>query len=156
MRKVLLATLGLVLVGAQAIWAETTTLRGIIAEMRMSSDAVHVQILGHTLSQLEPKTAEDVGSLVSAMGAPAIAPYAQIAMASTTDIALGPVVALNMHSCSIKLRFDVLAANDAEIHKRVAKVIGIIFRETDLKLEVSRSSVEAHQDRLDAGELAAA
>jgi prephenate dehydratase len=76
--------------------------------------------------------------------------------AHAADIALGPVIALNTHSCSIKLRFDVLAANDAEIHKRVAKVIGIILRETDLELEVSRSSVEAHQEDSNAGELAAA
>jgi hypothetical protein len=74
------------------------------------------------------------------------------------DIALGPVISLNMHSCSIKLRFDVLAANDAEIHKRIGKVIAIILRETDLELEVSRSSVEAHQEDEDSpkGELAAA
>lgn len=76
--------------------------------------------------------------------------------AHAADIALGPVIALNMNSCSIKLRFDVLAANDAEIHKRIAKVIGIILRETDLELEVSRSSVEAHQEDSTAGEFAAA
>ncbi len=78
--------------------------------------------------------------------------------AHAADIALGPVISLNMHSCSIKLRFDVLAANDAEIHKRVGKVIAIILRETDLELEVSRSSVEAHQeaDETPTGKLAAA
>jgi prephenate dehydratase len=74
------------------------------------------------------------------------------------DIALGPVIALNMHSCSIKLRFDVLAANDAEIHKRIGKVIAIILRETDLELEVSQSSVKTHRetDETPAGKLAAA
>jgi prephenate dehydratase len=76
--------------------------------------------------------------------------------AHAADIALGPVIALNLNSCSIKLRFDVLAANDAEIHKRIAKVIGIVLRETDLELEVSRSSVEAHQEDSTAGEFAAA
>ncbi|HEV7483587.1 MAG TPA: hypothetical protein VGO13_10865 [Solirubrobacterales bacterium] len=78
--------------------------------------------------------------------------------AHAADIALGPVISLNMHSCSIKLRFDVLAANDADIHKRVGKVIAIILRETDLELEVSRSSVEAHReaDETSTGKLAAA
>jgi hypothetical protein len=75
--------------------------------------------------------------------------------AHAADIALGPVLALNLHSCSIKLRFDVVAANDADIHKQIGKVIAIIFRETDLQLEVSRSSVESHQDA-ETGELAAA
>jgi len=69
-----------------------------------------------------------------------------------SDIALGPVVALNVHSCSIKLRFDVLAANDAEIHKRVGKVIATILLETDLELEMSRSSVEAHHDAEEASD----
>ncbi len=75
-----------------------------------------------------------------------------------SDIALGPALALNTGTCSIKLRFDVLAKNDAEIHKQVGKVIAIILRETDLELQVSRSSVEAHQDVEEAqtGEFAAA
>lgn len=73
------------------------------------------------------------------------------------DIALGPVIPLNPHTCSIKLRFDVVAANDAEIHKQIGKVIATIFRETDLELEVSRSSVEAHDDAdAPSGEFAAA
>jgi hypothetical protein len=62
------------------------------------------------------------------------------------DIALGPAIALNLHSCSIKLRFDVLAKSDAEIYKQVAKIIAIILRETDLELQVSRSSIEAQQE----------
>jgi len=62
------------------------------------------------------------------------------------DIALGPAIALNPATCSIKLRFDVLAKNDAEIHGRVGKVIAIIEEKTDLEIVVSRSSVEAHGD----------
>lgn len=74
------------------------------------------------------------------------------------DIALGPAVALTPSTCSIKLRFDVLAKNDAEIHQRVGKVIAIIERQTDLKIIVSRSSVEAHHepDDMQTGEFAAA
>jgi hypothetical protein len=40
-----------------------------------------------------------------------------------------PVVAVNMHTCSIKLRFQVIARTDAEIHKRLAKIIAVIERE---------------------------
>ena len=74
------------------------------------------------------------------------------------DIALGPAVALNPATCSIKLRFDVLAKNDAEIHGRVGKVIATIEEKTDLEIVVSRSSVEAHcePEGPQAGEFAAA
>ena len=73
-----------------------------------------------------------------------------------SDLALGPVVALNMGTCSIKLRFDVLGTTDAEIHRRIAEVIAIIERETDL--ELVRSSVESREDVADSptGEMAAA
>jgi hypothetical protein len=72
------------------------------------------------------------------------------------DLALGPVVALNMHSCSIKLRFNVIAKSDAEIHKRIARIIAVIERETEL--EMVRSSVEAREDVADSptGEMATA
>jgi hypothetical protein len=77
--------------------------------------------------------------------------------AHAADIALGPVIALNTHSCAIKLRFDVLAANDAEIHEKIGKIIAIILSETDLALQVSRSSVETHNDAdTHTGEFAAA
>jgi hypothetical protein len=71
-------------------------------------------------------------------------------------LALGPVVALNMHSCSIKLRFNVVAKTDADIHKKIAKIIAIIERETEL--EMIRSSVEARDDVAGspAGEMATA
>jgi hypothetical protein len=57
-----------------------------------------------------------------------------------SDIALGPAVALNVPTSAIKLRFDVLGESDAAIHKRVARVLRVIERETDL--ELTRSSVE--------------
>lgn len=74
------------------------------------------------------------------------------------DIALGPAIALNTHTCSIKLRFDVLAANDAEVHQKIARVIEVILRDTDFELHVNRSSVESQQDAEEAtdGELATA
>lgn len=63
---------------------------------------------------------------------------------SASDIALGPAIALSPPSRAIELRFDVLGANDAEIHKRIAKVVAVVERETDLLL--TRTSVEAVQD----------
>jgi hypothetical protein len=75
-----------------------------------------------------------------------------------SEIALGPAIALNPRSSTIKLRFDVLAKDDAEIHKKIGKVIAMIVRKTDLSLEVARSSVEAHDDapRASSGQLATA
>jgi hypothetical protein len=64
-----------------------------------------------------------------------------------SDVALGPAVALNVPASAIKLRFDVLGDSDVAIHKRVARVLRVLERETDLVL--ARSSVET-------GELAAA
>jgi hypothetical protein len=69
--------------------------------------------------------------------------------------ALGPAVAVNLHARAIKLRFDVLAEDDAAIHQQISNVIGVILRETDLVL--SRSSVEAQEDAdTPSGEFAAA
>jgi hypothetical protein len=75
-----------------------------------------------------------------------------------SDVALGACIALNPHENSIKLRFDVLAKNDAEVHKKIAKVITVILRDTDFELHVNRSSVQAQQDgeRAQTGEFAAA
>jgi hypothetical protein len=77
--------------------------------------------------------------------------------AGAADIALGAAIALNLHTCSIKLRFDVLAANDAEVHEKIAQVIAVILRDTDFELHVNRSSVESQQDAEEsAGALTAA
>lgn len=66
--------------------------------------------------------------------------------AGAADIALGPAITLNTHSCAIKLRFDVLAEDDAQVHEKIAKVIEVILRDTDFELHVNRSSVEAQQE----------
>lgn len=60
------------------------------------------------------------------------------------DVALGPAIAVNPHDRAIKLRFDVLAENDAAILQQVSKVIQVILEQTDLRL--SRSSIEAQED----------
>lgn len=60
------------------------------------------------------------------------------------EVALGPAIAVNSHECAIKLRFDVLAENDAAILQQASKVIQVILEKTDLRLH--RSSIEAHTD----------
>lgn len=78
--------------------------------------------------------------------------------AGVPEIALGPAIAINLESCSIKLRFDVVAESDAKVHERIAEVIAVIIRDTDLELHVSRSEVESQSDAEEAstGEFAAA
>lgn len=63
---------------------------------------------------------------------------------SASDIALSPAIALSPQSGAIDLRFDVLGTNDAEIHRRIAKVAALLERETDLLL--TRTSVGVVQD----------
>jgi hypothetical protein len=76
------------------------------------------------------------------------------------DIALGAAIALNEHENCIKLRFDVLAKDDVEIYKKLAKVLRVIIRDTALKIEVSKSSIESQKDddadEASTGELATA
>jgi len=60
------------------------------------------------------------------------------------DTALGSAIAVNSHDCAIKLRFDVLAADDAAIYQQIAEVLQVVVRETDLRL--SKSSVKAQKD----------
>jgi hypothetical protein len=59
------------------------------------------------------------------------------------DTALGPAIAVNEHDRAIKLRFDVLAEDDAAILQQVSTVIQVILQQTDLRL--SRSSIEAQE-----------
>lgn len=58
-----------------------------------------------------------------------------------SGVALGPAVALNPNTSTIKLRFDVLGADNAEIHRQVSEVLTIIERDTHLIF--ARSSVAA-------------
>lgn len=60
---------------------------------------------------------------------------------SAGDVALGPAVALNPHTSTVKLRFDVLGADNAEIHRQVSEVLTLIERDT--RLVFTRSSVAA-------------
>lgn len=73
------------------------------------------------------------------------------------DVALGSAIAINPHSSVIKLRFDVVAESDPGIHEKIAKVISVILRDTDLQLQVSRSEVESQDcDESQTGEFATA
>jgi hypothetical protein len=58
-----------------------------------------------------------------------------------SNVALGPTISLNLEHCAIRLRFDVLADHMPEVHKKIAQVLGIIEKRTDL--EFSRSNVAA-------------
>jgi len=58
------------------------------------------------------------------------------------DVALGPAIALNLRNRAIKLRFDVIARNEAAIYRQIAKVMEVIEKRTDLRLYSSRSFVD--------------
>lgn len=53
---------------------------------------------------------------------------------SAGDVALGPAIALNLGTSTIKVRFDVLGDDDAELHGQVSEVLKVIERDTHLVL----------------------
>lgn len=77
--------------------------------------------------------------------------------AHASDVALGPALALNPEERAIKLRFDVVAENDAAVYRQISRVVAVIEKHTDLSFVSSRSNVESHSDELEAstGEFAA-
>jgi hypothetical protein len=64
------------------------------------------------------------------------------------DIALGPTISLNLDDLAIRLRFDVLAATEAEVHRAIADVLDIIEQHTDIVIVRSRSATEVDDDEL--------
>lgn len=72
------------------------------------------------------------------------------------SIALGPALAVNPNECAIKLRFDVLASDDAAIYREISKVIEIILRETDLVLAKSNVETQEESNEAPTGDFAAA
>lgn len=66
-----------------------------------------------------------------------------------SDVALGATISLNLADCAILLRFDLLAANDADIYKQIAKVVAVLEKRTDLSFESSRSNVRSHGDEVE-------
>jgi len=58
------------------------------------------------------------------------------------DIALGPTISLNLNDLAIRLRFDALAATEAEVHRVIANVLDVIEQHTDIVIVRSRSETE--------------
>jgi hypothetical protein len=58
------------------------------------------------------------------------------------DTALGPTIALDLADSSIRLRFDVLVKDDADVYRQIAKVLDVIEKQTGLHFESSRSSID--------------
>ncbi|HEV3284185.1 MAG TPA: hypothetical protein VG010_08265 [Solirubrobacteraceae bacterium] len=64
------------------------------------------------------------------------------------DIALGPTISLNLRELAIRLRFDVIAPTEAQVHRAIADVLQIIEEHTDIVVVRSRSETEIDDDAL--------
>jgi hypothetical protein len=58
------------------------------------------------------------------------------------DLALGPTISLNLRDLAIRLRFDVIATTEADVHRTIADVLQIIEEHTDIVVLRSRSETE--------------
>lgn len=65
-----------------------------------------------------------------------------------SDIALGPTISLNLRDLAIRLRFDVIAPTEAQVHRAIADVLQIIEEHTDIVVVRSRSETEIDDDAL--------
>lgn len=61
-------------------------------------------------------------------------------------IALGPTISLNLRNLAIRLRFDVIASTEAQVHRTIADVLQIIEEQTDIVVVRSRSETEIEDD----------
>jgi hypothetical protein len=76
-----------------------------------------------------------MGDSLAAHGLDAAAEAAIAAVSErASDIALGPAVAANTQTRTIKLRFDVLAKDGAAVHEQISKVAAVILNGTNLVL----------------------
>lgn len=64
------------------------------------------------------------------------------------DIALGPTISLNLRDLAIRLRFDVIAPTEAQVHRAIADVLQIIEEHTDIVVIRSRSETEIEDEPL--------
>jgi hypothetical protein len=64
------------------------------------------------------------------------------------DLALGPTISLNLRELAIRLRFDVMASTEAEVHRAIADVLQIVEEHTDIVVVRSRSQTEIEDDSL--------
>lgn len=58
------------------------------------------------------------------------------------DVALGPTISLNLRDLAIRLRFDVIAPTEAQVHRAIADVLQIIEEHTDIVVIRSRTETE--------------
>lgn len=65
-----------------------------------------------------------------------------------SDIALGPTISLNLRDLAIRLRFDVMAPTEAQVHRAIADVLQLIEEHTDMVIVQSRSATEIDDDTL--------
>ena len=65
-----------------------------------------------------------------------------------SEIALGPTISLNLRDLAIRLRFDVIAPTEAQVHRAIADVLQIIEEHTDIVVIRSRSETEIDDDAL--------
>jgi hypothetical protein len=63
-------------------------------------------------------------------------------------VALGPTITLSMKQCAILLRFDVMATSEAMVYRKIATVLSVIEKHTDLDFTRSASAVEASDGEL--------
>jgi len=64
------------------------------------------------------------------------------------DLALGPTISLNLRDLAIRLRFDVIASTEADVHRSIADVLQIIEEHTDIVVVRSRSETEIEDETL--------
>jgi hypothetical protein len=64
------------------------------------------------------------------------------------DLALGPTISLNLRDLAIRLRFDVIAATEADVHRAIADVLQIVEEHTDIVVVRSRSETEIEDETL--------
>lgn len=63
-------------------------------------------------------------------------------------LALGPTISLNVRDLAIRLRFDVIASTEADVHRAIADILQIIEEHTDIVVVRSRSQTEIEDDSL--------
>jgi hypothetical protein len=64
------------------------------------------------------------------------------------DLALGPTISLNLRDLAIRLRFDVIAPTEADVHRAIADILQIIEEHTDIVVVRSRSEAEIEDETL--------
>lgn len=109
---------------ASPSWAETASLETILSNLRSSTDTVAVQVWGQQLASYQPKTAEELKLVLDALQDDKLAPYAQSAMASMKDPALGSVLHEGLKALMVGLQ--PLTKEQAQDMTRTEERLGTI------------------------------